>query len=109
MKLTELDPHWIQPPQWSPQAAPFYIGVSFLCPHCTHGPCPTCGNHRGKRLAFHFWPPIDPTDILARITPLPHDGYHQRVSGDTFDTLTIAPSIGLQPHWHGHITNGEMT
>lgn len=106
-KLTNLAPHWIQPSNWS--AGPFYIGVSFLCPHCDHTPCPTCGAQRGKRLAFSFWPPIDPEGWEARGTPIPHDGFHRRISGETFDTLTIKPSIGLDPHWHGNIENGVLT
>jgi len=28
--------------------------------------------------------------------------------GETFDTLTIIPSIGLDLHWHGTITNGVL-
>jgi hypothetical protein len=109
MRLADFAPHWIQPAQWSDQASPFYIGVSFLCPHCEHTKCPTCGTQRGKRIAFSFWPPIDPDGLLGRITEMLHAGFHHRVSGDTFDTLTIAPSIGFDPHWHGHITNGELS
>jgi hypothetical protein len=112
VKLTELQPHWVQPPQWSEQGPKFYIGVSFLCPHCVHTPCPTCGAQRGKRLAVSFWPPIDPESAMGRMfdyQPMP--GAHQRVSGETFDTLTLAPSIGFDnpPHFHGRIENGEVT
>jgi hypothetical protein len=109
MRLTNLAPHWIQPAQWSDQSPPFFIGVSFLCPHCEHSPCPTCGAQRGKRLAVSFWPPIDPHLIEASITTIPHDKFHHRISGETFETLTLSPSIGLEPHWHGTITNGEIT
>jgi len=30
--------------------------------------------------------------------------------GDTFDTLTLLPSIDFsgKGHWHGHITNGVI-
>jgi len=108
MKLADLAPHWIQPLSWS-DVAPFYIGVSFLCPHCVHTPCPTCGAQRGKRLAISFWPPIDPQEWQSRITEIPHTGFHKRIGGDTFDTLTIEPSIGLEPHWHGRIVNGTVT
>ena len=111
MRLTELKPHWVQPPQWSEQGPPFYVGVSFLCPHCTHTPCPTCGAQRGKRLAVSFWPPIDPESALGRMFQYPQPlGAHKRVSGDTFDTLTIEPSIGFEGvgHWHGRITAGAI-
>jgi hypothetical protein len=38
------------------------------------------------------------------------NGAHKRIAGETFDTLTIEPSIGFEGigHWHGHITNGEI-
>lgn len=105
-RLIDLAPHWIGISKDS--EIKFYIGVSFLCPHCDHTPCPTCGSHRGKRLAVSFWPPIDPDNWLPRITEIPHGNFHQRVSGETFETLTLAPSVGLDPHWHGTITNGIL-
>lgn len=108
-KLSDLEPHWVGLPYWSEQSPPFYIGVSFLCPHCDHSPCPTCGAHRGKRLAVKFWPPIDPGNLIDKITHPDHSGFHKHVSGDTFDTLTLAPSVGLEPHWHGNITNGVLS
>jgi hypothetical protein len=112
MKLIELQPHWIQPSQWAEEGPAFYVGVSFLCPHCIHGPCPTCGAQRGKRLAVSFWPPIDPTKAMGRMFeyPVPTTKTHQRVTGETFETLTLEPSIGFNStgHWHGRITNGEM-
>ncbi len=37
----------------------------------------------------------------------------KRGSGDTFETLTLTPSIDanvdIAGHWHGFITNGEVT
>jgi hypothetical protein len=112
VKLTDLQPHWIQPQQWSEQGPKFYVGVSFLCPHCVHTPCPTCGAQRGKRLAVNFWPPIDPTDALGRLFEYPEpSNAHKRVAGDTFTELTLEPSIGFDSsgHWHGRITKGEIT
>lgn len=105
--LADLEPHWVNIPQAAPGVR-FYIGVSFINPNGERGPCPTCGHNRDKRLAFNFWPPVDPDNLLARGIEYPHDGWHQRVSGDTFDTLTISPSIGLDPFWHGHIENGQL-
>lgn len=108
MRLTDLAPRWVNMPQAAPGVR-FYIGVSFLCPTDDHGSCPTCGHQRGRRLAFSFWPPIDPDNLLGRGIEYPHDNFHTRVSGETFDTLTITPSIGLDPVWHGNITAGEIT
>jgi len=110
MRLVHLKPHWIQLDHWA-SPAPFYIGLSFLCPHCGKGPCPTCGQIQDYRLAVKFWPPIDPTNIMATFaSPLPDNGSHRR-QGDTFDTLTLTPSIGfdIPPHFHGTIINGEVT
>lgn len=110
MKLIEMKPHWIQPGNWADLSPPFYVGLSFLCPHCTHTACPTCGQMRGKRLAVSFWPPIDPQNARGRMFqwPEPTARTHQRVSGETFETITIEPSIGFEAdgHWHGRITNG---
>jgi hypothetical protein len=112
-RLTDWSPHWVNIPQ-AADGVKIYIGVSFLCPHCSHSPCPTCGAQRGKRVAFSFWPPIIPEDnVIGRnfatqiVENIPHTLFHQRVSGESFETLTIAPSIGLDPHWHGTIENGE--
>jgi hypothetical protein len=64
-----------------------------------------------------FWPPIDPNSALtkfgidAETCRMAWGGasMHQRVSGETIDTLTLSPSVGHDPHWHGHITSGEAT
>lgn len=113
MRLTNLKPKWISPNQWADLAPAFYIGFSFLCPHCPHTPCPTCGSDaaRSKRLSCMFWPPVDPTAAMGRLFewPRPADPIHQR-TGDTFETLTIEPYISFAGigHWYGKITNGEI-
>ena len=68
-------------------------GVSFACPKC--------GDHR----VFVFVdPPFDPGPPLA--SPW-------KRTGDTFETLTLTPSIvARRPGqtaecWHGFITNGQ--
>src|SRR5882672_3459569 len=99
MRLVDLAPRWIGIGQQYEGKPVFHIGVSFLCPHCEHSPCPTCGAQRGKRLAVNFWPPIDPDGWESRITPIPHEHFHKRSSGEAFDTLTLEPSIGFEPHW----------
>jgi hypothetical protein len=109
MRLTDLKPHWIGLNQWASESV-FIIGLSFLCPHCDPN-LPEHGENRRRRLAVNFWPPIDPDKLMGRMfSELPHDGYHRRESGDSFDTLTIEPSIGFDSigHWHGRITNGEI-
>lgn len=110
MRLSQLSPRWIAPNNWAAKE-PFHIGVSFLCPHCGAGPCPTCGHTQDKRLAVMFSPPIDPTDIARTfMVKVPDNGAHRRVRGETFESLTLSPSIGFDdpPHFHGTITDGEV-
>jgi hypothetical protein len=111
MKLTELNPRWINLAQWSKLSPPFYVGVSFDCPHCKPQACPTCGHCEPiKRLAVMFWPPIDPAKLLGTMFVLAHNGGHER-TGDTFETLTLSPGIGFEEigHWRGQLTNGEIS
>lgn len=103
MRLTERSPHWVYPlnfvepePLWTGEVTwtPFYTGVSFLCPHC------------GNRIAVSFKPPIDPKGHASRF-PQPDENWHTR-TGQTFETLTLEPSVNIKGHWHGRITNGEL-
>lgn len=116
MRLTELQPRWIAeygaPPDWKQ-------GVSFLCPHCqvvrlaTFFAPTICGN-----------PPVDiakvhKQQILSDVDP-EHVGHladehvgkviWTRVSGETFDDLTLSPSIDASAWgcWHGHVANGAI-
>lgn len=110
MRLSSLSPKWVQLGNWS-SPNPFYVGVSFLCPHCETGPCPNCGKSQGQRLVVNFWPPIDPAGMLGRTFDLPDNNGHRRTAGETFDALSLTPSIGFDnpPHFHGYITAGEVT
>lgn len=98
MKLTDLNPRWVGLP------GPIYDGVSFDCPHC-----------RKQRLAITFNPPIDPNGWWPRISPPTYSGINvwKRDGGETFETLTLSPSIDanvdIAGHWHGHIRNGQVT
>lgn len=111
MMLSDLAPKWVTPGDWCGPA--FYTGVSFDCPTCK--PCVTCG--RGAhRLAFQFHPPIDTGSLAAQYGDAwlaPFMVGHQRTSGtagdDNFATLTLVPSVQIEGHWHGHVTNGEIT
>lgn len=112
MRLTELDPRWCSGTQSESNDAK--QGVSFLCPHC-----------RARRLAVFFDQPIcssPPVDIVAfhreriRADEHPFDDIHvgavlwHRAGGETFDTLTLTPSIDASAFgcWHGSITNGKV-
>ena len=100
VRLTELEPKWIgweyQHSEWR-----FYFGITFLCPHC-----------KNTRLGTFFRNPVDPNDLVGRglmIWTNPPKTWARE--GDTFATLSISPSIDVSAHghWHGSITNGEVT
>lgn len=117
-RLVDFAPKWIEPSNWTDHESfnPFYVGVSFNCPceRCLPKTCPTCGHTtEGKRLAVMFWPPVDPKNAQSKglFNEQYTQGKHQHVSGDTFETLTLMPSVGFDSigHWHGNITNGVLS
>lgn len=89
MKLSELNPRWVVIEQTQ-----HGMGLSFRCPHCD------------IRIAVWFKNPIDGSPP-ADITKVPNPCRWER-QGDTFDTLTLTPSVDVSGHWHGHIRNGEI-
>jgi|ERR1700674_2383428 len=102
MKLTSLDPHWVLIHRWdTPDGTQHFTngdgsqrhggGISFICPqHGTH------------RLVVWFENPVDglPPEATAE--------HRWTRIGETFDTMTLTPSINAPTCWHGHITNGEI-
>jgi hypothetical protein len=117
MKLLDLEPHWCSAGYWMPSPnstsgrIQMYgdnrhgMGLSFLCPV-----------HRDHRLAVLFSNPIDggPAGTLEE------GRYAWQRTGETFETLTLGPSIDASAHshgngqietpcWHGFIVNGEVT
>lgn len=82
------------------------MGVSFECPV-----------HRTHRLVVPFENPIDGGPKAREGLGPNRDRWWTR-AGDTFDALTITPSVNYryldangdeQTHWHGCIRNGEVT
>ncbi len=101
MRLTDLNPRWLGLHNFDPNSV-YHIGVGFEDP-----------THREQRLAVLFDPPIDPAGLAAKYgwgLPFP-DKTHWKRTGDTFETLTLTPSIDASAHglWHGFITNGEVS
>lgn len=106
MRLTELDPRWLETEGRK-------VGITFICP-CCRSPetrltaffeptpfrrqvelmLPISGKERGDRID---WIPSKADFAWAR-------------TGETFDSLSITPSIDASKarHWHGHVTNGEI-
>jgi len=105
MKLTDLSPKWISLNNWASEH-PFYVGITFRCPHCPAG-------ERGETgyLGVYFANPVDPANLLGQGISFGRLAEHlwQR-TGDTFETMTLSPSIDASTtgHWHGFITNGEV-
>lgn len=101
MRLSDLDPVWIVTGDGR-----HGMGVTFECP-CAK--CRAAGPpYEARRLFAMFSNPIDGGP------PEPPDGRPSprwKRSGDTFETLTLTPSIDASAsgHWHGFITNGEVT
>lgn len=88
------------------------MGLSFDCPCCR-------GTERATRLAVFFANPVDggpPADDAADPGWNEVDGHlrhaHPRWtrSGDTFETMTLSPSIDASAHghWHGFISEGSI-
>lgn len=106
MRLTDLNPQFlnsggegISQADGSPAPLRTGVGVDFDCP---------CGNHDdGHRCYVPFANPLDGGPGL-------HGERGWQRTGETFEALTLTPSI-LRVRgrggcgWHGFITNGEVT
>lgn len=123
MKLIDLEPKWSVT-----EDGRHGMGITFWCPHCVN-PDRTFKDSGGGRssttdggtyLGVWFSNPIDGGPQAEPHTSHDRDaiGHHNSDStphwnrfGDTFDTLTLSPSIDCSRcgHWHGFIRNGEVT
>lgn len=103
MKLTDLNPQWLDAggenvckADGSPAPRQRGAGISLNCP---------CGNRdEDHRLYVPFAVALDGTP----------GGYGEKGwqrTGDTFETLTLTPSILRHGGcgWHGYITAGQVT
>lgn len=96
MRLVDLSPRWFSPPHLA-DGVIVYTGVRFDCP---------CGR---LRIPVPFR-----NALIVRMPEIPgfawpEDPAGWMRSGETFDSLTLSPSVsGAEGHWHGHIVNGEM-
>lgn len=118
MKLGELDPRWFAEDGRSGQ------GLVFLCPHCVtfanplDGGAPIAIGTRERRPIREIWTllygDLGDSEVKGRVLPKGVDvippGFLWRREGETFDTLTLHPSVDASPAgcWHGFIRNGEV-
>lgn len=106
MRLTELEPRWFDVPGVGTNRD----GVTFLCPHC-----------HTQRLAVQFANPIggEVRPLISNRQAMEHPelgrdvvwpGHLWQRTGETFETLTLAPSVDASKsgHWHGFVQNGEI-
>lgn len=101
MRLVDLDPRWCTEADSTAadgsvtsHAARRGMGMSFECPHC-----------RETRLAVFFSNPVDG----GPPSPTPSGKLWSRV-GDTFEDMTLIPSVDASSsgHWHGFIVGGTI-
>lgn len=115
MRLSTLAPRWV-----AEYTAPADAkqGVGFLCPHCqitrlvVFFDVPICGNPPAAIVR-------EGETLQAHMDQAEHghlEDYHigkilWHREGDTFETLTLTPSIDASKFgcWHGYITAGEAT
>lgn len=96
MRFAELDPHW-----FVLESGGQRCGLTFDCPHC-----------KTTRLAVAFhrsgFEAIDDEYIRAHSQETQHIWTE---SGADFESLTLSPSVDASAagHWHGFVTNGEVT
>jgi hypothetical protein len=101
VRLTDLNPKWIALEENGDA-----LGVTFLCPHCRQA---HVGVYFAEPVDTNGVPGIDPSLPLF-IAQHPENLYWHR-AGDSFDTLTLTPSVDVSKHghWHGFVTGGEIT
>jgi hypothetical protein len=85
MRLTALEPRWAGEEGYPKQA------VSFRCPHCQ------------ERIVVPFENPVGGVPKMREKV-----NFWKR-DGETFETLTLEPSVHQIGHWHGWIKNGEAS
>lgn len=104
MRLTDLNPRWVGAggegisridlitKERSPSPERHGVGVSFSCP---------CGCADECTIEF---------DVALDGQPWRTDDHGWKRTGDTFETLTLEPSIQRVGGcgWHGFITKGEV-
>lgn len=102
MRLKDLSPRWLA------YGGNARAGLAFLCP-CCRATWLSCGFVAMKisDQSIAVEDAMDDGDALP-IVPF-RQGFAWKRAGDTFETMTVTPSIDASAsgHWHGFITNGE--
>ena len=101
MRLLDCHPRWETIPNWSSPSL-FAVGLIFTCPVCRYP------------VLCSFKPAIDPDGLQAKYQwpdfPALDGGPQWARTGETFETLSLAPSINNDRAGCGHwtLTGGEL-
>lgn len=101
MRLSELEPRWVHENVFV-----------FRCPHCreTWISCKNVAMGVGDQIELFQGAGLDPQGPKYAVVPMRAD-CAWTIEGRDFASMTVKPSIDASAagHWHGHITNGEIT
>lgn len=98
-KLVDLNPKFFKAHGHPDRSG---LGITFDCP-CLDPKCAW-----GGTIAIHFANPIDGKSQLSWSgESRPNETFWQR-TGETFETLSLSPSIHCVGHWHGWLRNGVL-
>jgi len=115
LRLVDLNPHWIS--EWTPPDGALTRhgqGVMFDCPHCVRVGIKS-SDSKMVRIPVGFQNPIDGgapfrPESKPDGTPIPRPLWHR--TGETFETLTLTPSIDAskthEGGWHGFLQQGMI-
>lgn len=95
-KLIDLNPLWVGV-HGEPRKG---VSVAFQCP-CLDPKC-----EWGGQIVVDLENPLDGGERMSW-RGVPAKTYWQR-TGDTFETLTLSPSIHCVGHWHGWVRDGQV-
>lgn len=108
VKLVELEPKWLM-------RDGVRVGLVFRCPcqKCTPQKFDWlscyCVPMSNLRQQYELLKTVIPQEQLQDVVPVKRD-FAWSFVGDSFETLSIAPSIDASAsgNWHGHITKGAI-
>lgn len=99
MRLVDLSPRWIHADIFA-----------FLCPHCWQTLLTCKRVVMSRREQRELCERLFGEDDWNELVILSEVQCAWTMAGDSFDTMTVTPSLNAEKsgHWHGHITNGEI-
>lgn len=98
-RLVDLNPTWFTAHGHPDRHG---LGVIYDCP-CMDPKC-----EWGGRVVIGFANPLDGKPQLSWRGESATNEYFWQRTGDTFETLTLSPSIHCVGHWHGFMRSGVL-